>query len=408
MDKKKMLLVVGFIIVVLILGLALYWIFFRQAPPVVEPVNYNGGNIPNIPSGNANVVTNVNINENTGLPWENYLQNQVAEVANSGLTKVTGLTDSAVVGLGLGPNGLQYYDSVKKQFFNINSQGQIDLLNAKKFYGVQTVNWSTQGDKAILEYPDGTNILYNFKTDQQVTLPAELQDFSFDRNGSQIAAEWINKDGNTDNNWLVTANEDGSGLSLIEPLGTEEADVQVGISPDNQVAALYRKYIDVQNQEVFPIGFNGENISSFTVQGAGFTSRWSPRGDSLLYSVYNQATDYLPNLWITGGQTGQLGNLKVSLDLATWPDKCTFSVSNELYCAVPKGLPRGAGLYPEMANDYSDVFYKVDLNSGQKTLLANPVGSNLNYTVHNLFLSTDESILYFTDQNGILQSLRLK
>lgn len=406
MDKRKILLIFIFIVLVLGLGFALYWVFFRSVAPIVEPMNYNSGNIPSIPQGNVSVVTNAN--QNAALPWENYLQNQVAEVANSGLTKVTGLTNASVAGLGMSSKGLQYYDSAAQQFFRLNSQGQKELLSDQKFFGVQNVTWSTRGDKAILEYPDGMNVLYNFTTNKQVTLPAELQDFSFDHSGTKLVAEWINKDGNTDNNWLVTANEDGSGLQLIEPIGTEAADVQVGVSPDNQVAALYRKYTDVQNQEVFPIGFNDENLNSFTVQGAGFVSRWSPTGNSLIYSVYNQDTNYLPNLWVTNGQTGQLGDVKVPLNLATWPDKCTFTSSNSLYCAVPKGLPRGVGLYPEMANDYSDTFYKVDLSTGQKSLVANPVGSNLSYTAHNLFLSSDESILYFTDQNGILQSLRLK
>ncbi|HLD53322.1 MAG TPA: hypothetical protein VJA82_08460, partial [Sediminibacterium sp.] len=140
-----------------------------------------------------------------------------------------------------------------------------------------------------------------------------------------------------------------------------------------------------------------------------FTSSWSPEGNSLLYSVYSETTDYLPNLWVTNGQTSRLGDLKVSLNLATWPDKCTFSGENSLYCAVPQGLPRGAGLYPEIANSYPDNFYRVDLSTGAKTLIASPVGDLGGYTAYNLFVSDDGQFLYFTDQDsGLLQSIRLR
>ena len=75
---------------------------------------------------------------------------------------------------------------------------------------------------------------------------------------------------------------------------------------------------------------------------------------------------------------------------------------------MPQGLPRGAGLYPEIADRYPDNFYYINLNSGSKNLIASPVGESGSYTAHNLFVSNDQSILYFTDQNGNLQSIKLK
>ena len=407
MNVKKLLIIIAFMVFVVAMALALYWVFFKGGTVGPGDANYDPGIIPPGGEGNVTVVSNVNAVINERLPIEDYFTGQISEVANGGFTNVNLLTDTAVSGLTTSPGGLQYYDKDKNQFFTINSLNQRELLTDKKFYNVSKVNWANSGDKAVLEYPDGRNIVYNFKTDKQVTLPAELQDFSFNHNSSKLIAEWINADGNEENNWIITVNDDGSGMQLIEPIGDEAGDVAVGFSPDNQVAALYRKYIDLQRQEVFPIGLNGENFSSFTVQGAGFTSEWSPDGESLVYSVHHESTDYLPNLWIAQGESGDLGNYRTSLNLATWPDKCTFSGSTTMYCAVPKGLPRGAGLYPEIANSYNDNFYTINLNTGAKTLIANPVGLSLGYSAHNLFVSDDGSLLYFTDQDGKLQSMRL-
>jgi hypothetical protein len=408
MNWKKLLLLTAFILFVFGMGFALYWVFFRSTPEeVIVNNNFSGGLIPGTNQTGSNVV-NTNTNTNSGLPWDNLFEdNKISEVANGGLTKVTSLSESSVSGLKSTDLGVKYYDKEKNQFFRINAQGKPELLSDKKFYQVENIIWSNRDDKAILEYPDGANVLYNFRTGKQVTLPTELQKFSFDSSGQKITASWIGA--NPDDNWLVIANDDGSGLQLVEALADKSNDVQIGYSPDNQVVALYRKQLDLQRQEVLPITPQGNSLLSFIVQGSGFESKWSPEGGSLLYSVYNENSGYLPNLWVTGGKSDNLGDLKVSLNLPTWPEKCTFGGENALYCAVPQGLPRGAGLYPEIADSYNDNFYYIDLRTGTKTLLASPIGEGGAYTATNLFLSGDGKILYFTDKSsGNLQSIVLK
>lgn len=405
MNKQKIFIVIGFVIMVLGLSFALYWVFFRQITPPTTSNDFNAGNLPGIGNGNITIV-NQNTNTNTNLPWQVYIPDKVADVASGGLTKVDELVNNEVKGLTTSPSGLQYYDTNSQKFYRITENGQIEELSSKAFYKVETVTWAGNGDKAVLEYPDGSNILYDFKTGKQVTLPAEMEDFSFDSSSSKIAAKWIGP--SDDENWLVASNDDGSGMVLIEPLGDQAHNTFVSFSPDNQVAVMHRKYVDAQRQEVYPIGINGESFKSFIVNGAGFDYDWSPEGTSMVYSVYSEETNYNPNLWVTNGQTSELGDIKVSLNLATWPEKCTFAGENGMYCAVPQGLPRGAGLYPEIADRYPDNFYYINLNSGTKSLIASPVGESGSYTAHNLFTSADGSLLYFTDGNGNLQSIRLK
>lgn len=407
MNIKKILLVVAFVIFVCGMAFALWWVFFRPTPTpnAIDP-NFNPGSVPGVdPSTGVNNISTTT--SQTNSPWQTIFKEKISQVANGGLTEVKTLNDNKVSGIGKTSDGIKYYDQTKQQFFRINGQGEPELLTDKKFFQVENVLWSPKDDKAILEYPDGMNVLYNFRTNKQVTLPPELASFSFAPSGQQITATWLGD--NEEDNWLVVANDDGSALSLLEPIGNEATDVAVGFSPDSQVAALFRESVDLQRQEVYPIGLHGENFRSFVVNGSGFTSNWSPEGNSLLYSVYSESTDYLPNLWVTNGQTSRLGDLKVSLNLATWPDKCTFSGENSLYCAVPQGLPRGAGLYPEIANSYPDNFYRVDLSTGAKTLIASPVGNLGGYTAYNLSVSNDGQFLYFVDQDsGLLQSIRLR
>ncbi len=411
MNIKKILAVAIFILAVLGLGFALYWVFFRSAPSTdTGNTNTITGALPNIATGTPQI-TNTNTNNIPTLPGQLFDPSKVSKVANGGLTEVNKVTNDPVIGLTKNNNGVSFYDQTKQQFFKINSNGQVELLSDKLFYGVSGVTWSNTGEKAIIEYPDGANVLYNFKDKKQTTIPQEMQEFSFSKQGDAIAAKWFSdaSQNDPDNNWIVAAKDDGSSLALVEKLGDKSYSTQIAISPDNQVAALHQKSIDNLRQMVYPIGFNGENLQAFEVAGSGFMSQWSPNGNSLVYSVYNTQTDYLPNLWVTSGKTGEMGELKVSLNLNTWPDKCTYTDESTMFCAVPQGLPRGAGIYPEISYQYPDNFYRIDLSSGVKTLLASPVGSEGAYSGYNLTVSADGTMLYFTDRNsGILQSIRLK
>ncbi|MFA6252962.1 MAG: hypothetical protein WCV69_01690 [Patescibacteria group bacterium] len=411
MSLKKILIVTLFVLAVLGLGFALYWVFFRSVPPANQNNNnISGGNLPNIATGTPQT-TNGNTNTIPILPGQQFDNSKVSKVASGGLTEVNKVIADSVVGLVKSTSGINFYDQTKQQFFKINANGQIELLSDKLFYGVSNVTWSNSGEKAIIEYPDGANVLYNFKQEKQVTLPKEMEEFSFSKQGDAITAKWFSdaSQNDSDNNWIISAKDDGSGLALVEKLGDKSYSTQIVYSPDNQVAALHEKSIDNLRQMVYPIGLNGESLKAFEVAGSGFVSKWSPAGNSLVYSVYNTQTDYLPNLWVTSGKTGEMGDLKVSLSINTWPDKCTYTDESTMFCAVPQGLPRGAGIYPEISYQYPDNFYRVDLNSGVKTLLASPVGSEGAYSAYNLSVSADGTMLYFMDRNsGTLQGIRLK
>jgi Tol biopolymer transport system component len=272
------------------------------------------------------------------------------------------------------------------------------------------VVWSPRENKAIVTFPDGSKVLYDFDKKQQVTLPKDWADIEFSADGNQVAFKNLVE--NTDNRWLGVANPDGSNVQYIEPIGDKEADVQVAWSPTSQVAALYRESSTTASQEVYFIGLHGENFKSLQTDGRGFQGAWSPNGDKLLYNVYNSASNYNPTLWITNASGDNIGVNNTSLKVNTWASKCAFaSGGGSVYCAVPNSLPDGTGLYPELAATTPDTFYKIDLTTGQQTVLAEPVNSRGSdtYTASNVILSPQGDYLYFTDiQTGLVYKIQLK
>ena len=401
---KKIFLVLGFILIVFILGYLLYSFFFRPGKPtpsdIKEPTaTTTSSGLP--AAGPGQIIAPTGRPEETarpGLP--------VSPIAQGGLTQTTELNQVESTGATLASDGssLQYYNKADGKFYRINKDGRISALTDKIFHRVENIVWSPNKNKAILEYPDGANIVYNFNDNKQITLPAHWQDFAYSPNGQQIITKSIGLD--PGNRWLAAVNEDGSKASRLKALGENEDIVYPSWSPNNQTVAMYIKGVDFNRQEVFFIGLNNENFKSMVVEGRGFQAQWSPKGDRLLYSVYSTDNDLKPKLWIANAQGENIGGGRKSLNVETWANKCAFADSINIYCAVPEELEKGAGLFPEMAKNTHDNLYEIDTRTGFKKLVAIPDNS---YNMSKVIISDNGQYLYFTDETtGRLHKIQLK
>ena len=350
----------------------------------------------------------VETTDSTGLPIKQGVSIAPipSQVAQGGLTEVKTISHLPSLNPDLDSNGssVKYYSQTDGKFYKVNQNGETILMTDKVFYQAQNIVWSPKDDRAILEYPDGSNIIYNFSTDEQITLPAHWKDFDFSPNGSQIVMKSIGLD--PDNRWLAITNEDGSKAQKIEVLGEKDSTVYPSWQPNNQSIAMYTEGVDFDRQEVYFVGLHGENFKSTVIEGRGFQSQWTPEGNRLLYSVYSSDNDLKPMLWVVNAEGDSIGSNRKSLNIETWADKCVFANNTELYCAVPEKLEKGSGLFPEMANDTKDNLYKIDTQTGFKKLIAIP---DNDYNMSNLILSDNGRYLYFTDEeNQNLHQIKLK
>jgi hypothetical protein len=209
-----------------------------------------------------------------------------------------------------------------------------------------------------------------------------------------------------DNRWLIVSNSDGTGAKAIESLGENEEYVDVAWSPNNQVIATYREGIDMDRQSIYFVGMNKENFKSLTVEGRGFQYLWSPKGTQMLYSVYSTQTDLKPLLWVTYAIGDEIGKDRRSLNIYTWAEKCMFFNESTVYCAVPKNLENGAGLFPEMSDNTIDEIHKIDISTGSDRIIAIP---DSDHTIKNITVSPDSRYLYFSDkQSGKIFKINLK
>lgn len=419
---KKPLLIIIFLLLVILIGYLIFRVFFQTDITISQPIDRTGtstgGGLPLIDS-EGNIIGE----EITGpgrLPGEEEaieegvdspigevdpIVSRPQDVASGGLTYTKPIVSSKALDPSLSSDGtIKYYDKEDGYFYKIDKNGNKIKLSDRMFHQVEAVTWAPNNDKAVIEYPDGSKISYDFTSEKQVTLPSYWEDFSFSPDGNQITSKSIGLD--SQNRWLIVSGDDASKATAIEPIGERADYVYPSWSPNNQIIAYYTKGVDFDRQEVFFVGLNGENFKSTIVEGRGVQAQWSTEGDNLLYSAYHSRDDYKPKLWIVGSSGDNIGSERRSLELNTWADKCTFASNSEIYCAVPETLQEGAGMFPELAYRTKDNLYKIDLNTGAKTLIAVPDGA---YNISQILVPENQDYLYFSDEhNEMIYQIRLR
>ncbi|OGH66926.1 MAG: hypothetical protein A3B90_01810 [Candidatus Magasanikbacteria bacterium RIFCSPHIGHO2_02_FULL_41_13] len=401
MDKKRILIALGFLVLCIGLGYLIYRFFFAPVPvtPSLPGQKVSTSTIGTFPEAGIGGQKGSTSTQPSTLPTAVTLPG--AEAAQGKEKPVTQLVSDAIIGVQSSKGGMRYYNQQDGKFYRIDQNGKPIPLDDKTFFDVSKVTWAPGKDESILEYPDGSNTYYNFETKKQVTLPKHWQEFSFAPNSDKVAAKSIAI--SSDGSWLISSSPDGQNVKLVEALGANADKVDVNWSPNQQVIATSRTGdpLGADQQQILLIGQNHENYKSLTVEGRGMVSEWSPSGGKLLYSVYSKRSDYKPELWISNAAPGTAGTERKLLNVNTWADKCTFTDDRYVYCGIPTTLATGAGFVPALADQTPDIIYKIDTQTGVKTEL--PIEGT--HVVGSMFVGDDGQSIYFTDknQNGLFR-----
>lgn len=402
---KKILLVVGFILSVFVFAFILYRLFFvSQAPEATVGTGQAQLEFGDLPESVLEEIREIQdaIDTEEGLI-------EADEIADGGLTQTTILTTTSIYNPSTSSDGdgVSYYNEADGRFYTIDENGNVVALSDQQFPDAENVEWNKDADTVVVEFPDGSNIVYNFETQTQVTLPSHWEEFDFSPVQDEIIAKSMALDPSA--RALVITDDDGSSTKTIAALGENADKVEVNWSPNDQVVAFASTSDSISSgidrNMIFPVGKNDENYKGLVVEGLDFTSNWSPDGRLLLYSVVGNYSDNKPLLWTVSATAATMGENRSSIGLNTWADKCTWTSSTEIYCAVPLDMPDNAGLGRELYRMLPDAIYKVDLSSGRSTVVGIPAEST---SVNNISVSSDESELFFTNDFGQLEVMQLK
>lgn len=402
-DRLKLILkIIGLLALTALIGYFMYLLFFRGGPSVT-PTEGGGtttpaGTLPGSQAGGPTIGGGTTTPPSGGLP--------ASGVASGGPTTTLQLTSTRITAPTItGGNKISFYDPRDGKFYTIDANGNIVALSDATFPQAETVVFSESASKAAIEFPDGSNILYDFAADQQTTLPAHWTDFAFSPDTDQVVSKSLGNDVNS--RALTITSSDGTRTQVIAALGEAEAKVTPSWSPNKNIVAFSETgqlQSGLGKREIYLLDATGEAASAIMVDGSHFSAIWSPKGTSILYSIANPSNHNRAELWYTGATGQSEGVGRKNLGIETWTDKCAFADETTVYCAVPRTGANNSGSDSRLVTSFDDV-YSINVTSGRKTLVAKPV---INMQINQLSISDDQSLLYFTDSVGRLNYLRLK
>ncbi len=403
--SKTILKLVAFLGVTFVIGFALYTLFFSSSPSVSGPGNTtsdntNQGSLPNAGDSNGTPTTSQPGTDDEPGRLE------PSPVADGGLTFTTQITNTAVSSPTIMTDGnIAYYDPADGRFYSINEKGTVEALSLAQFPEAENVVFDAGATEAVIEFPDGSNIVYNFETAEQVTLPEHWSEFSFSADGTDIASKSLGND--VSSRALVITSADGSSTEVVASLGDNADKIDVDWSPAGDIVGFSETGGGASafgQNKIYTIGTDGEASGIFTVNGSNFLSEWSPSGKYLLYSVADASDDYRASLWYVDARGDRKGDTRVRLSVKTTANKCAFASETVVYCAVPNTMPTGGGTSASLITS-PDTLYKITVPSGKASVAAIPAADT---QMFNLSLSADGDILYFTDESGKLNVIRLQ
>jgi hypothetical protein len=266
---KKIIMIIGFVIVVLFIGFLVWRLFFQQTSILPGEPEGPGSSItdglPSSPDGTPIITDStepgtIKPGEDTPLSPQGTQEKEtegISKIAIGGITETTTIVKSHSLNPTPSKDGgaVQFYNKDDNKFYMVNDEGDLIPLSDKSFFNVSDVEWAPNKTKAVIEYPDQTKIIYDFTTNKQVTLPKHWEDFTFSSDSEKLVNKSLGID--PDNRWLVISNSDGSQTKVLESIGENDRWVIPSWSPNNQSVGMYTEGVDAERREVFFIGSYG-------------------------------------------------------------------------------------------------------------------------------------------------------
>lgn len=406
-DRMKFILkIAGFVLACVLIALAIYFVFFRKAVTtiVTTPGTTVGGTLPGSELGTPGTTTP---GGTTPDDTPGGTQLPPSAIAKGGETFTTLLTNTAIKSPTVTTSGsVAYYDPADGKFYTIDTNGNVVAMSQATFPKADAVTFDSGATSAVIEFPDGTNVVYDFEAAKQVTLPSHWEDFSFSGTGDSIAAKSVGADAS--NRALVVTNTDGTETKVIASLGSNDEKVTVSWSPDNTVLGFSATGGSTGGafgrQEIYLIGPDGSASGALFVDGTSFHNIWAPDGKHLLYSVADGSDGYKAVLWYADSQGDRKGDGRRKMAVSTLVSKCTFASTTTAYCGVPREMPPGGGSDVSLITA-SDDLYKINIATGNATLVAIPAADT---KIFSPSVSSDGANFFYSDAAGRLNVIRLQ
>lgn len=293
---------------------------------------------------------------------------------------------------------LFYYSLRDKNLKRISLETRESSILVHNIPGtVKRLLWAPNFIGVLAQVEDTGSIRWNFIDfrDQSTTpLRGEMSRLSWNTLGDGIY--YLYTDPATGEKSLNTATYYGSDWKKLIDLGKN--DYFVASIPQSSQVAFWTRPDGLEESRLESISLTGENHKTLFTGRYGADYLWSPNSRSILVGSTEGKGSHTPTI----GLVDENGGAYRDLFIPTLISKIVWSKDNQtLYYSLPNAFPTGTIL----PNDYfgkpiltKDTFWKMNIKTGKRERLVQLNDIDQAFDATDLFLSLDETKLYFIDR----------
>lgn len=317
------------------------------------------------------------------------------------------ISTEPVVGATLSPDGsrVRYFKQASGHLYENEFAGAKEIrISNITIPAILKVDWTHSKTYAIISYyADGAiRRLYSHysgtSTASSAFLPPNIQEITTSQTDDMITYTVLTNGEPI----LFVARPDNTNARKI--LALPAPDFELSWPVANNIA-LKQKSSAYTSSFLFTLNPASKLLTRVLTQKEGLDVSWAPDGSKFLsLETKNEGTRALLSV------VSLKDNNVVALPFTTLPEKCAWAPAskNTIFCAIPDSIPRGTNLPDEWWQgmmSFNDAVGYINMETGEQTQLL----PTRQLDAVNLFLSKDESFLFFTNKkNGSLWSLKLK
>lgn len=316
--------------------------------------------------------------------------------------KITLLLSERILGATTYGHFIYFYSLDEKAFRRATLEGKNKETLLSDLPGDPLrIVWAPSRERALvlLKQTNDTSLWHtiDLSTKTLIPLKGEMSRIAWDNTGSKIFYQYT--DPKTRERSLNSADPDGNNWKKITDLGTN--DFFIAPVPGNVTVSYWNRPSAREKGSLSTISLAGGTSKLITHDVLGGDFLWSPAGNKLIM----QSTDIVDPSKIKLSVMNESGGELQSLDMAqTLVSKTVWSKNGKLlYYALPSPFSESAVL----PNDYfeknlhpQDSFWKLDIETRKAGRIIELKDITEAYDATDLFLSSSEDALYFTDRKS--------
>lgn len=315
-------------------------------------------------------------------------------------TKIENPLNEEVLGVALGSEDSLYYYSISDEAIKKSLPDGRDktTLLSNLPGSVERLVWSPTREQVLVGLRQGTTLRWHhltITTKALTPLKPAISRVAWNQNGTKIYYQYTGGNGERS---LDVANPDGSNFSTLTPMGT--IDHFIESIPQGTKIAIWTRPTGLESTILESISSDGKDKKTLLTNRYGVDYLWSPNGKKILFSSTRTRASSDLSLALMNENGGEIRDLGIP----TLTSKVVWSQDNKtLYYALPGNIPSESVL----PNDYyqkplfsEDTFWKIDTETGQKSRLLELGEGSDSLDSSDLFLSSQEDALFFTDRKS--------